>query len=201
MIDAIVLAAGLSKRMGTDKMALEISGRTILAKALDQAVKSTLNKIIVVTKYSIETYVLEKTCAYQTERIVNIVNSNPEYGMSHSIKIGMNAVTNKANGVMIMLADQVGLDFSIINELVLAAFENPRKIIAPTIKSRRTTPVIFPSILFKDLRQLTGDKGGREILGLKRKILKTIEFGDNYDDQDIDTPEDYSRIMHRLNKG
>ncbi|MGC8658955.1 MAG: nucleotidyltransferase family protein [Desulfomonilaceae bacterium] len=200
MIDAILLAAGLSTRMGTDKTALKISGRTILANALDQAVKSGLSKIIVVTRRPIQERAAEHEWGCEKERIVNIINRKPESGMSYSIKTGMSVINETADGVMIILADQVGLDSSVIDKLVSAFFENPGKIIVPTIKDRRTTPVIFPARFFSDLRELTGDKGGREIINSNTNLLKTVEFANDYDDHDIDTAEDYLRIISRKNR-
>jgi molybdenum cofactor cytidylyltransferase len=198
MVDAIILAAGLSKRMGQDKMGLEISGQTVLSRAVTEALKSVVNKIIVVTRYSED---FDKSVEYRDyipSRLVRVVNDNSEFGMSYSIKLGLARISAGTDAVMIILADQVCLDFSVINTLVSASLKNPGKIIAPTIKGRRTNPVIFPSKLFVELRQITGDRGGREIVALNSGMLKTVEFGQTYNDCDLDTMDDYFRLISTL---
>ena len=200
MVDGIILAAGMSKRMGIDKMCLEISGRTILSRVLIEAVKSALNKIVVVTRYFINFNDFEEFPENYTLRLVNIVNTSPESGMSHSIKLGLAEIDVETDGVMIVLADQVCLNSSVINTLILASRQNPCKIITPTIEGRRTNPVIFPSKLFSELKQITGDKGGREVLASNCDMIKTLEFGKRYDDSDLDTPYDYSEFVSKLEK-
>ncbi len=200
MVDAIILAAGMSKRMGVDKMGLEISGRTILSRVLIEAVKSALNKIVVVTRYLVNISDFKEFPDNYTLRLVNIVNTSPESGMSHSIKLGLAEIDFETDGVMIVLADQVCLNSSVINTLVLASRQNPCKIIAPTIEGRRTNPVIFPPKLFSELTQLSGDKGGREVLASNCDMIKTVELGKRYDDCDLDTPYDYSKFVSKFEK-
>ncbi|MGO8823605.1 MAG: NTP transferase domain-containing protein, partial [Desulfomonilaceae bacterium] len=134
MVDAIILAAGLSKRMGTDKMGLEISGQTVLSKAITEVIKSTLNKIVVVTRYSADFNQPVKCSDDWPPRLVSIVNNNSEFGMSYSIKLGLASISSETDAAMIILADQVRLNFSVINSLVSTSLQNPGKIIAPTIK-------------------------------------------------------------------
>jgi len=198
MVDAIILAAGLSKRMGADKMGLEISGQTVLSRAITEVVKSALNKIVVVTRYSADFNQPVKCSDDLPPRLVSIVNNNSEFGMSYSIKLGLASISSETDAAMIILADQVRLNFSVINSLVSASLQNPGKIIAPTIKGRRTNPVIFPSNLFVELKQITGDRGGREILASNSGMLKTVEFGETYDDSDLDTMDDYFRLVSTL---
>ncbi len=197
MVDAIILAAGSSKRMGTNKMGLEISGQTVLSRAITEAVKSALNKIVVVTRHPEDFNEFVKCSDDLPPRLVRIVNNNSEFGMSYSIKLGLASISSETDAAMIILADQVRLNFSVINSLVSASLQNPGKIIAPTIKGRRTNPVIFPSDLLVELNQITGDKGGREILTSNSGMLKTVEFGETYDDSDLDTMDDYFRIISR----
>ncbi|MGC8603310.1 MAG: nucleotidyltransferase family protein [Desulfomonilaceae bacterium] len=197
-VEGIILAAGQSTRMGTDKLSLEISGQTILYHILMEAIKSALDKIIIVNRHCSRIDNLEELCTTHKWRILNVINRKPKLGMSYSIKLGMAKVTDGSDGVMILLADQVFLNSFVIDMLISASLKSPGRIIVPTIRGRRTTPVIFPSILFPDLKQIGGDQGGREILKTNRGIVKTIEFGDRYDDIDVDTKDDYLKIISKF---
>ncbi len=198
MVDAIILAAGLSKRMGYDKMGLEILGRTVLSRTITEALRADFDKIVVVTRHSAD-FNEHVRCSYAfAPTLISVVNKNSQLGMSYSIKLGLAAVGSETDAVMLILADQVYLNFLVINSLVSASLQHPGKIIAPTIKGRRTNPVIFPSSLFVELQQITGDKGGREVIASNSEMLKTVEFGETYDDTDLDTMDDYLRIISRL---
>ena len=200
MVDALVLAAGLSTRMGCDKMALKISGETILSRVISQALRSRLNTIVAVTRHPLKDDELSGKYQFCYSRLVNVINDSPELGMSYSISLGLDVVIQKSVAVMIILADQVYLNFSVINTLISISLDNPNKIIAPVVRGRRTNPVIFPAEFFPALKEITGDIGGREILRLHRTRIKTVEFGKEYDDYDVDTEADYYKVSPQGDK-
>lgn len=197
MVDAVILAAGLSRRMGTDKTALEISGKTILDRIVAETLKSEMNNIVVVTRFPLNFDECENPNYHHRHRLNSVINYSPELGMSSSIKLGLAQVSPQAEAVMIILADQVWLNWVIINILVSNSKNHAHKIIAPTIKGRRTNPVIFPAHLFGELQEITGEIGGRNILSRHANLVETVELGDKYDDSDIDTPDDYYKILYK----
>jgi molybdenum cofactor cytidylyltransferase len=200
MVDALVLAAGLSTRMGSDKMSLKISGETILSRVLIQALQSRLNTIVAVTRCPLKDYEFSGKSQRYNSRLVNVINDSPELGMSYSIRLGLSAIIQKSVSVMIILADQIYLNFSVINTLISTSLDNPDKIIAPVVRGRRTNPVIFPAEFFPALNEITGDRGGRDILRLHRTKIKTLELGKEYDDYDLDTQSDYYKVSHHGDK-
>jgi molybdenum cofactor cytidylyltransferase len=200
MVDALVLAAGLSTRMGFDKMALKISGETILSRVLIQALQSRLNTIVAVTRRPLKGDELSGKLQFCHSRLVNVINDAPELGMSYSIRLGLSVIIQKSVSVMIILADQIYLNFSVINFLISHSLDNPDKIIAPIVRGRRTNPVIFPAEFFPALSEITGNIGGREILGSHSARIKTVELGKEYDDYDVDTQSDYCKVLHQEDK-
>ncbi len=200
MVDALVLAAGLSTRMGSDKMALKIYGETILSRVLIQAFQSRLNTIVAVTRRPLTDDELRGESQFDHSRLINMINDSPELGMSYSIRLGLSEIIQKSVSVMIILADQIYLNFSVINTLISNSLDNPDKIIAPIVRGRRTNPVIFPAEFFAALNEITGDRGGREILRLHSTRIKTVELGKEYDDYDVDTPSDYYKVFHQGDK-
>lgn len=198
MLDAVILAAGLSRRMGTDKTALEISGKTILTRIVVETLKAEINKIVVVTRSPLNLDEYENPRWHYSWRLHNVINYSPELGMSSSVKLGLAQVRPQAEAVMIILADQVWLNSVVINILIATSQNNIHKIIAPTVRGRRTNPIIFPAHLFGELQKITGDMGGRNILIRHANLVETVELGDKYDDSDVDTPEDYSKSLYKF---
>ena len=102
MITAIVLAAGLSKRMGkANKMLLPYKGKPVIAVTVDNIVAAGVSDIVVVTGFE-----QEKIQEVLNTRPVRIM-SNPDYekGMTTSIQKGI--AHAKGNGYMICLGDMI----------------------------------------------------------------------------------------------
>lgn len=193
MIQGIILAAGLSSRMGRPKLLIEIDGLPLLTRVLQAALDSSLDRIILVTgpRFPSPCDLMDGQTLPKRLRVV--VNLNPEEGMASSIRVGMAEIDEGAQGVMIVLGDQPWLTSKVIDGLVRAFCKDSHKIVASAVGGRRTTPVVFPSDLFEDLAQQTGDVGGREVLNRNPARVVEIEMGSYYDDTDIDTPEDLTR--------
>jgi molybdenum cofactor cytidylyltransferase len=197
-VEAIILAAGLSTRMGSDKMALKVSGQTVLNKTLIETLNSRIGKIVTITRPGLDLDMVEQYSRFFKKDVTNVSNFWPEEGMSLSIKLGLTQVGVEAKAVMIILADQILLNTFLIDKLVGESLGNSDKIVVPSIFGRKTTPVIFPASFFNKLRKISGDKGGKEILAMEGRMIHTVELGQKYDDTDIDTPEDYSTVVSKF---
>jgi molybdenum cofactor cytidylyltransferase len=193
-IEGIILAAGLSTRMGRPKLTLEINGTPVITRVARAALESELHRVILVIGPA-DTGVKEALGPVATDpRLIQVVNPHPQAGMSSSMHKGLESLDHDAAGVMILLGDQPGITGDIINEL-LAAFRRERtKIIVPYVLGRRTTPVIFPATLFTELMEEAGDIGGRNVLKRHGDQVVELEMGQEYDDTDLDTPEDLDKI-------
>lgn len=196
--EAIILAAGMSSRMGLNKMALNLSGKTVLRRMLAETLASKLGKIVVVTRPDQSDSMVEQSKSYSRNRLTVISNFWPEQGMSLSIKLGLTQISRKAQAVMIILGDQILLNAGIIDRIVDESLKTPDRIIVPSVRGRRTNPVIFPETFFEELRRVKGDIGGRKIVATNEPMTRIIELGEEYDDRDIDTPLDYYSICSEL---
>lgn len=193
-IEGIILAAGLSTRMGAPKLTLEIEGVPIIRRVVRAALASELHHVILVIGPA-DTGVKEALGPVATDLgLSQVVNPHPQAGMSSSMHKGLESLDHEAAGVMILLGDQPGITGDIINELLAAFRREQTKIIVPCVLGCRTTPVIFPATLFSELMQETGDIGGRNVLKRHADQVVELEMGQDYDDTDLDTPEDLDKI-------
>ncbi|RLG23120.1 molybdenum cofactor cytidylyltransferase, partial [Methanosarcinales archaeon] len=133
LISALILAAGESRRMGKPKQLMPLGKTTILEQTVDNFLNSEVSDVIVIVGYR-----AEDIASLIVKRPVTIVvNSAYREGMSTSIVAGLNLVSDKAQGVMLALADQPFVDSQTINRLIEAFGTYDKGIVIPTYQSRR----------------------------------------------------------------
>jgi molybdenum cofactor cytidylyltransferase len=184
-VGGIILAAGMSKRMRRNKLLIRLGAQPIITLVLKAALSSRLSDVTLVAGEEVHEFAVGLHC--DTVKIV--ANRSPEFGMSHSLRLGLKAVGD-VRGAMLILGDQPFINGSIIDTLIETFEEDPAMIVAPLIMGRRSQPTLFPKRLFPELLEVTGDKGGRSVIASHPGLLRGVEVGDRYDDMDVDTPED-----------
>jgi molybdenum cofactor cytidylyltransferase len=189
-IAAIVLAAGRSTRMGSNKLVAEIKGEPLIRVAVEQALASRADPVIVVTGHERER--VEKALADLKVRFVH----NPDFadGLSTSLKVGLAAVPLEADGAIICLGDMPQVRAAMIDRLI-AAFDPARGalIVVPTIEGKRGNPVVWSRRFFPELAALQGDVGARHVIGTYGEALVEVP-ADRTALVDIDTPEALSAL-------
>jgi len=196
-VTGIVLAAGLSQRMGQPKQLLKLGSQTLLSQVMLNAIRSKLDQVIVVVSPQIEqqaTQILESP----DKKLLIVVNTDPGRGISSSIKLGLEEVSEGARGVMVLLGDQPLVSTEVIDKLIDTFDLHPKKIIVPTYNGKDGNPVIFPAESIGDLRTISGDKGAKNIIHNHLDMVIKVEVGDLGSMEDIDTPEDYKNILARF---
>jgi molybdenum cofactor cytidylyltransferase len=186
-VAAIVLAAGRSTRMGgPNKLLAEISGKPLVRIAVEQALASRANPVIVVTGH--EHARIEAGLAGLRIRLVH----NPDFaeGLSTSLKAGLAAVPPEADGAIVCLGDMPQVSAALIDRLV-AAFdpEHGAMVVVPTIDGKRGNPVVWSRRFFADLAALEGDIGARHLIATYAEVVSEVPVRDAAALTDIDTPE------------
>ncbi|MDR2599914.1 MAG: nucleotidyltransferase family protein [Oscillospiraceae bacterium] len=189
-ISAILTAAGLSKRMGCDKLLLEFNGVTLLQRAVDLLSELSVSEKILIT---IEER-LERLVVPQGIQI--IINENPETGHSSSVRLGIETA-NKFRHIshyLFLVADQPKLTKADIQQIIDAGEINQDKIIYPVINDKPNTPSLFPIKFSDELLKISGDTGGRVIRDLYLKSCLAIPPINPDRFTDINTMEDYNAL-------
>lgn len=160
MVSAILLAAGESKRMGGAKLLLPFGSSTILEQTVDNLLNSRVDDVIVVLGHS----AAEMTRLIANRPVTITINQNYREGMSTSVVAGLNIVSDNAQGIMLVLADQPLVDSQTINLLLDTFATHDKGIIIPVYQGERGHPVIFANRYKGELLRLKGDVGGREVI-------------------------------------
>jgi CTP:molybdopterin cytidylyltransferase MocA len=87
------------------------------------------------------------------------------------------------------VADQPNLKASTVEQLTKAFEREPDCIWAPEAGGKRGNPVLFPASLFEELLNVTGDRGGRQVIAAHEDLLRTVAVPPE-ELRDIDTKED-----------
>jgi molybdenum cofactor cytidylyltransferase len=127
---------------------------------------------------------------------------NPRYaeGQSTSLRAGLDALRPGTDAALVALGDQPLPDPDVIRLLVGAFRTSGRPIAAPVYRDGRGNPVLFAAALFGELRAVTGDRGGREVIA--RDPGRVVEVPvDTPMPADIDTPEDYEAVRRVRERG
>jgi molybdenum cofactor cytidylyltransferase len=185
-VAALVLAAGQSRRMGQqNKLLAEVDDRPMISHVVDAMLASRAAPVIVVTGHQ-----AEEVRAALGQRPVQLAH-NPDYeqGLSTSLRVGLAALPEDVEGVLIGLGDMPRIRPEQIDRLI-AAF-NPsenRAIIVPTVRGKRGNPVLFARRFVPEMLQICGDVGARHLIGEHADELVKIEMDDDAALLDIDTP-------------
>lgn len=190
-IAGIILAAGGSTRMGEPKLGLSWHGAPLVRWVARTALAAGCFPVNVVTGAG--STAVEASLAGLPVNYVH--NSEWAQGQSTSVRAGIQALPVEVDATLIMLGDQPQIPLSVLQTLISAYLSEtpPPPILAVSSGGRRGNPVLFDRALFPTLTSLQGDAGARTIFS--RYPVQLIPFEDTSLLLDVDSPEDYQRLM------
>lgn len=189
-IGAVVLAGGRSSRMGAHKLLLPLGGRPVAAYALDAALGSGADPVVVVLGHRAE----DVRAALPAGGYQVVVNAEYAAGMSTSLRAGIAALPPDVVGAVILLADQPLITGEIVARVIVEARASGRGIVTASFGGGRGTPVYFARALFPELLAVTGDEGGRAVIARHPADVAVVAFTDAAAALDVDDPEQYARL-------
>ncbi len=195
MLTVIVLAAGMSRRMGpVNKLLLPFRGRTILETTLGQITASGAEEIIVVL-------------GHESERILPLLENfpvqpifNPDFavGMTTSIQAGVRAASADSDGFMISLSDMPLIEAATYHRLTRAFFEkkktDERIIVQPVFENTPGNPVIFSAAYKNEILALTFNEGCKPILQSNLEHVQRFPIPNKSILMDADTEAAYRAL-------
>lgn len=194
MIAGIVLAAGLSLRMGRAKLLLDWGGRPVIRQAVEQVRAAGVDDLIVVVGR--EAAAMREALSGLPLRFVE--NPEPEAGQASSIVCGVSALAPGVRAALIALGDQPALPSEIIPRLLETFNRTGKAIVAPLYRGVQGNPVLFAAAVFPELRALAGDRGARSVVEKDPARVALVPF-DLPMPADLDTLAEYERLRPRGN--
>jgi molybdenum cofactor cytidylyltransferase len=194
-VAGLILAAGAAARMGQPKQLLDWGGQPLVRQAAETALAARLSPLLVVVGSArVEVEAALAGLPLQTV-------PNPDYlaGQSTSLRVGIAALPPEAAAVVVLLADQPFVTAALVERLVAAWRASAAPIVAPVYAGQRGNPVLFARAVFPELLAIQGDQGARAVLAADPSRVLAVPFDDARPLADIDTPEEYERLLSQKN--
>jgi molybdenum cofactor cytidylyltransferase len=194
-VAAIVLAAGMSRRMGQPKVLLPWTQKsTILEHIINQLLLARVDHIVVVTGNR-----AGEVRRLATGRGVEVVH-NPDYESGEilsSVKAGLSALPDHIAGAMIVLGDQPRIQPKVVSQVMMAYAEGRGYLVAPRYQDERGHPILIDRRYWSEFLALPADGAPRDVLKKYKDQIAHVDVDTDSVLRDVDTPDDYQRERGR----
>ncbi|MBL4665750.1 MAG: molybdopterin-binding/glycosyltransferase family 2 protein [Sneathiella sp.] len=197
-IAAILLAAGQSRRMGTqNKLLALIDEKPMVRHVAETLLAANVDDILIVTGHEADDIVK----SMWDLSIRSVQNPKFEDGISTSVKLGFELLHEKFDGILICLGDMPFVSAEQLN-LLIDAFnpEDGGAIIVPTQNGKRGNPALISSQFWEEVREISGDIGAKALISANDHVVHTVEIDSSSIFADIDTPEILASLTTPKNK-
>jgi len=197
-LGAVILAAGTASRMGRQKLLLPLGDKPVLAHVL--AVVSQIpfaDRLMIIGEPQQELAALGSQYG-----IRSVYNPDRLSGQATSIAKAISHLDGEVDGVLFLPGDQPLITADLLQTLLSCFGENAnnRRIVVPLHKGQYRSPVLFGAAWLKELAELSGDKGGRELIRKHPEAIAAVDWFEEASFLDADTWEDYLKLVQYLHK-
>ena len=178
-IGCIIMASGLGKRFGGNKLMADFHGAPLIQRALD-ITDGLFSHRIVITRH-------ESVAALCRDQNIDVVLHDLPH-RSDTVRLGLEALAD-LDACMFLPGDQPLLRRETVVMLLENWKENPDRIVRPAYEDTEGSPVLFPSWAFAELRNLPEGKGGGVVIRNHPHTVHRVSIADPFELADADTPE------------
>ena len=186
-IGCVIMASGLGRRFGGNKLMADFHGQPMICRILD-ATEGIFSRRVVVTRSA------EVTALCREREIRAVLHSLPH--RSDTVRLGLEAMSGM-DRCLFATADQPLLRQETVAALALASKNTPKGIHRTSCNGTPGSPVVFPGWTFPELLRLPVGKGGGFVAKKYPEHLHTVDVRDMYELKDVDTPADLSELLER----
>jgi CTP:molybdopterin cytidylyltransferase MocA len=176
--------------MGAPKPLLPVQGRPAVMRCLECLHSAGVAEIVLVVNPEGGDIVT----AAKDIPVRVAVNERPVSDMAASVMAGLALVDRDATGVMVCLCDHPLIRPETFESMISAHSRTPGAIIIPVYRGRKGHPTLFPRL---DLEDLGTHATLRDVIGRHRAKISLLDVEDEGVILDMDTPEDYRKIIER----
>jgi molybdenum cofactor cytidylyltransferase len=191
MIAGLILAAGESSRMGTDKATLAYRGRTFLEAIVQTLREADIEHIVVVLGHHGEE--IQRHVKIEPAQVV----INPDYksGQTSSLQVGLGSLlADEPEAILLCLVDHPAVAAETVGRLVATFRQSGAPVAIPTYQGRRGHPVLIARQVFAELLELASDVGADSVVRRYRAATRFVEVEDEGVVMDVDDRESYRRL-------
>ena len=192
MLGALVLAAGLSRRMGKEKVLLPLGASSSLERVLSTLHECGIEEPVVVLREDLPEAI---TRARRLGGRV-ILNPHPEEEMLVSIRLGITELPAGVTAFFVWPVDHPTVTAATVE--TLAGQADPGRAVLPVFRGRRGHPALIGKDLLPEIARIAANRGLRELWRARPEVLRELDVEDPGVLLDLDTPEDYEEALRRI---
>ncbi len=182
-VAGLVLAAGQGRRFGGAKALVELDGEQLVDRAVRVLREGGCEPV----------YVVAGAVTLDPPGATTVVNDAWQTGMASSLRVGLSALPDGADAVVISLVDQPGIGADVVNRLVRRLQEGHQLVVAAYGGQPRNPVGVARPLWAAASAAAAGDEGLRAFIREHPDLVDAVECADIADATDLDTPEDLER--------
>jgi len=188
-VAGILLAAGTSSRMGSNKLLFDLAGESVLRGAVRRALAGGLSPVIVVLGHEAE------KARRELDGLACGTTINPRFeeGINTSLKTGVADLPADVDAAMVLLADMPFVTPEMIAEMIARYRASEAPLVISDYEGVNAPPMLYDRSLFDELKLMTGEGCGRQVVKRHRHEAEVVSWPATAL-ADIDVPEDYARL-------
>ncbi len=195
-IAAVVLAAGLARRFGAQKLLVPFGESTVIRTVLETVLECDVAYVVVVVGPQSEGV----RTAVGGLPVSWVVNEDPARGLSSSVVAGVAGLPPNVGAALLVLGDQPTLSADVVRRVADTWRAGGGPIVAPRYRGVRGNPVLFDASMFGALQMLEGEHGARDLVAADPARVAAVDVAEPLP-MDIDTPVDYEELLRRSRPG
>lgn len=200
-VGAILLAAGAGARMGhRPKSLLTLDGVPLICRQLIAWSGAGLDGGVVVLGHHAD----RLAAAIRGFPVTQVLNPDPDAGQNGSLRLGLQALPDRLDAVLVALADQPLIGVQDIRALIEAYRNRPAgtEVVQPVVQGLPGNPVMFSALVREQILAADAQVGCRQWQAAHPEQVHHWASANSHYRTDVDTPEDIvalaARTGHRL---
>ena len=186
-IGGVIMASGLGRRFGGNKLMADFHGQPLISRIID-ATEGIFTQRVVVTRHAD----VARLC--ESRGIATVLHDLPH--RNDTVRLGLEALSG-IDRCMFTPADQPLLRQDTIAALALASANAPEFMWRTMCDDVPGSPVVFPQWAFSELLTLPEGKGGGVLTKKYPERLRTVNVRDRFELKDVDSPDDLQALLER----
>lgn len=193
-IFSIVLAGGESRRMGTNKLALPLGGKSVLRRIVDQLNQSAVDRVLAVLGPTASEQKSDVPAPAKALVLMEQTGDMRSTLQEALRRLERDEMPTDEDGVLVVLGDQPTIRSTIVDQLCDCYQTKPDKIVVPCVNGKRGHPSLIPWKLLRMLEKLPADQGLNSLIRDNEERAFGLEVRDPAVLQDLDLPTDYESL-------
>lgn len=188
-VGAVILAAGASSRMGTNKLLLPVEGEPMVHRTVRRVLDAGFSPVVVVTGH--EAARVQEVLAPLD--VMFTVSPDPTGPTSASLHAGLLALPSDVDAALVMLSDMVHVTTPMLHALHVGLAQGSEPLCVSRYGDVLAPPLVFRRALWPELLAWHGEGCGKAVVRAHEAEAKMFDWPVDAL-QDVDTPTDYESV-------